>query len=190
MIIESTPLEGMLVINKPVFRDERGAFTRLFARDEMADFIDFEAIHVNTSTSISRGTMRGIHFQYPPYSEAKLVSCVAGAIWDVGVDLRPNSPTRFQWFGAELTATNGKSLLVPEGFGHGFVTLQENSTVAYVVSAEYHPSLESGIRFDDETLGIRWPTEVTTMSEKDKKWGNVSDRLQELASGSDTPRKK
>jgi dTDP-4-dehydrorhamnose 3,5-epimerase len=181
MEVETTPIEGLLVVHRQIFQDKRGAFTRLFAKDEMNDFLDFEALHVNSSTSREPGTLRGIHFQYPPYAEAKLVSCVSGAIWDVGVDLRPESPTRFQWFGVELTPENGKSLIVPRGFGHGFLTLEQNSTVVYVVSAAYRPEHESGLRFDDEVMGIDWPHPITTVSEKDLLWAKASDRQEELS---------
>lgn len=114
--------------------------------------------------------------------EAKVVSCVSGAIWDVGVDLRPHSPTRFQWFGTILTPENGVSLVVPEGFGHGFITLEPNSTVVYVVSAAYAFDHESGIRFDDLTLGIDWPIMPQVLSDKDLAWGPVAERLNELDS--------
>jgi len=112
--------------------------------------------------------------------EAKIVSCVSGAIWDVGIDLRPGSPTRFQWFGTELTPENGVSLLIPEGFGHGFITLEPNSTVVYVVSATYAFDHESGIRYDDPTLGIDWPAVPQVLSEKDLQWGPVVERIGEL----------
>ena len=99
---------------KRIFQDERGQFCRLYGADEFAHIgLETKAVHVNSSTSTSKGTLRGIHFQYPPFSETKIVSCLSGAIWDVAVDLRPNSPTQFQWFGVELTPSNGKSLLVP-----------------------------------------------------------------------------
>lgn len=183
MKLEKTPIEDLLILHRPVRRDQRGFFSRLFGADEIAAAGRVaKAVHVNSSTSVEVGTMRGIHFQYPPYAEEKIVSCVAGAIWDVGIDLRPGSPTRFKWFGKKLTPDNGISLIIPEGFGHAFVTLEPNSTVVYVVSAVYALDHESGIRFDDPLLGIEWPIKPTVMSEKDGAWGSIEDRIEELDS--------
>ncbi|MBS0617796.1 MAG: dTDP-4-dehydrorhamnose 3,5-epimerase family protein [Spirochaetes bacterium] len=184
MKLEKTPLEGLFIMHRPVRRDERGFFSRLFGADELAAAGRVsKAVHVNSSTSAEVGTLRGIHFQFPPHSEAKIVSCVAGAIWDVGIDLRPGSPTRFQWFGSMLTPSNGVSLIVPEGFGHAFITLEPNSTVVYVVSAPYALSHESGIRFDDPSIGIKWPIEPKVLSEKDRAWGLIERRMEEIDSG-------
>ncbi|WP_159784573.1 dTDP-4-dehydrorhamnose 3,5-epimerase family protein [Sodalinema gerasimenkoae] len=181
MKLESTPIEELFVLHRPVRRDERGFFSRLFGADEIAAAgRPTEAVHVNSSTSVTVGTLRGIHFQYPPHAEAKIVSCAAGAIWDVGIDLRPSSPTRFQWFGIKLTPMNGVSMIIPEGFGHAFITLEPNSTVIYVVSAAYAPSHESGARFDDPVLGIKWPIKPRVLSEKDLAWGSLTDRIDEL----------
>jgi dTDP-4-dehydrorhamnose 3,5-epimerase len=161
--------------------DERGIFSRLFAQDEMlAAGIPTKAIHVNSSISKQVGTLRGIHFQYPPFAETKVVSCISGAIWDVGIDLRPNSATRFKWFGLKLTPSNGLGLIVPEGFGHAFITLEPNSIVVYVVSETYSLETESGIRYDDPKLGIDWPIKPTVLSDKDKSWLPLSSRIDEL----------
>ena len=108
------------------------------------------------------------------------MACTAGAIWDVGVDLRPDSPTKYQWFGEVLTPDNGKSLIVPEGFGHAFITLEPNTTAVYVISSVYALDHESGLRFDDPMLNIDWPIEPTVVSEKDKSWGLLEDRIQEI----------
>jgi dTDP-4-dehydrorhamnose 3,5-epimerase len=184
MNIETTPIEGLLLLHREVRRDDRGFFSRIFGADEIEKAgRPTKAVHVNSSTSFSAGTIRGIHFQYPPYSEAKIVSCASGAIWDVGIDLRPDSPTRFQWFGVTLTPENGLSLIVPEGFGHAFITLKPNSTVVYVVSAIYAPNYESGIRYDDPKLGIKWPIEPTVLSEKDLGWGRIANRIDEINLG-------
>jgi dTDP-4-dehydrorhamnose 3,5-epimerase len=138
MKLETTPIEGLFVLHRPVRRDERGFFSRIFGADEIAVAgRPTQAVHVNTSTSIEVGTLRGIHYQYYPCAEAKIVSCASGAIWDVGIDLRPKSPTRFQWFGTKLTPESGLSMVIPEGFGHGFITLEPNTTVVYVVSTAY-----------------------------------------------------
>lgn len=184
MKIETTPIEGLFILHRSVRRDDRGIFSRVFGSDEIAAAgRPTQAVHVNTSTSTKVGTLRGIHFQYPPFSEAKIVSCTAGAIWDVGIDLRPGSPTRFQWFGTTLTPDNGVSLIVPEGFGHAFITLLPNSTAVYVVSEIYALSHESGVRFDDPLLGIKWPIEPTVLSEKDRAWGLIENRIDELDAG-------
>ena len=183
MEIEKTPIKGLYSINRPVRKDPRGFFSRLYGADEMTVAgRPTPAVHVNSSTSKEKGTLRGIHFQYPPYSEAKIVSCVSGAIWDVGVDLRPGSPTRFKYYGIKLTPDNGKSLIVPEGFGHAFITLEVNSTVVYVVSSPYSIENESGLRFDDPYLNISWPVEPKVISEKDKNWGLLEGRIQEIDS--------
>ena len=116
MKLESTPINDLYVLRRPVVEDSRGHFTRLFAAEGIAQAgRPTQAVHINTSTSLQTGTIRGIHFQFPPYSEAKIVACTSGSIWDVGIDLRPGSPTRFQWFGTELTPQNGLSMVIPEG---------------------------------------------------------------------------
>jgi len=184
MDIEKTPIKDMYIIHRPIRKDERGSFTRLYGADEFAlHGLNTKAIHVNTSTSSELGTLRGIHFQHPPFSEAKIVACTSGAVFDVGVDLRPNSPTKFKWFGKILTPENGLSLLIPEGFGHGFLTLEPNSTVVYVVSEVYAPQFESGIRYDDPEISIQWPIQPKVISEKDKKWDWIKNRISELNEG-------
>jgi dTDP-4-dehydrorhamnose 3,5-epimerase len=184
MKLETTPIADLFVLHRPLRKDDRGTFSRLFGEDDIAVAgRPTKAMHVNTSTSKQTGTLRGVHFQYPPYSEAKVVACTAGSIWDVGVDLRPDSPTRFQWFGVVLTPDNGKSMIVPEGFGHAFLTMEPNSTAVYVISSIYAPEHESGISFDDPLLNIDWPIEPTIISEKDRAWGPLKNRIQELDRG-------
>jgi dTDP-4-dehydrorhamnose 3,5-epimerase len=182
--LEKTHIEGLYVLHRAVRHDERGFFSRIFGADEMAKIgRPTNAVHINSSTSTSVGTLRGIHFQYHPRPEAKIVSCTAGAIWDVGIDLRPKSPTRFKWFGTKLTPENGMSMVIPEGFGHAFITLESSSTAVYVVSEVYSPEHESGIRFDDPKLGIKWPIKPKIISQKDKLWGLIEHRLDELDYG-------
>lgn len=184
MDLEETPIAGLFVLHRSVHRDERGFFSRVFGVDELAKAgCPTQVVHVNTSTSIDTGTLRGIHYQYPPHAEKKIVSCASGAIWDIGVDLRPGSPTRFQWFGKKLTPENGLSMIIPEGFGHAFITLEPKSTVIYIASAAYSPSHESGINFDDPLLGIDWPTNPSIVSEKDRGWGFIKNRMHELDMG-------
>lgn len=184
MKLETTPIADLFVLHRPLRKDDRGTFSRLFGEDDIAVAgRPTKAMHVNTSTSKQKGTLRGVHFQYPPYSEAKVVACTAGSVWDVGVDLRPDSPTRFQWFGVVLTPDNGKSMIVPEGFGHAFLSMEPNSTVVYVISSIYAPEHESGICFDDPLLNIDWPIEPIIISEKDRSWGPLKNRIQELDGG-------
>jgi dTDP-4-dehydrorhamnose 3,5-epimerase len=184
MKLETTPIADLFVLHRPLRKDNRGTFSRLFGEDDIAVAgRPTKAMHVNTSTSKQKGTLRGVHFQYPPYSEAKVVACTAGSVWDVGVDLRPDSPTRFQWFGVVLTPDNGKSMIVPEGFGHAFLSMEPNSTVVYVISSIYAPEHESGICFDDPLLNIDWPIEPIIISEKDRAWGPLKNRIQELDGG-------
>lgn len=169
------------MLRRKIVSDNRGFFTRLYAEKELSELgRPTNAVHINSSTSTSTGTLRGIHFQYPPYAETKIVSCVNGAVWDVGVDLRPQSSTRFHWFGVELTPQNGLSLLIPEGFGHAFITLKPKSTLVYVLSAEYSIDHESGLKFDDPILDIKWPIEPKVLSKKDLNWGSIESRLSEL----------
>lgn len=183
MELTSTPIHDLFVMHRPVHQDSRGQFTRLFAEEGLAAVgRPTHAQHINTSTSVLAGTLRGIHFQYPPYAEAKIVACTAGAIWDVGVDLRPGSTTRFQWFGTKLTPSNGLSMVIPEGFGHAFLTMEPNSTAVYVVSTIYALDHESGIRFDDPTLNINWPIRPSVLSMKDRSWAPISDRMEEFNS--------
>ena len=180
-MLETTPIDDLFVLHRPLRKDERGTFTRLFGADEIAAAgRPTNIVHVNTSTSTEAGTLRGIHFQYPPYAEAKIVACTAGAIWDVGVDLRPGSPTRFKWFGAVLTPENGLSLVIPEGFGHAFITLEPNSTAVYAISAVYAPEYESGLRYDDPSLAIDWPITPKVVSEKDQGWEQLENCVQHL----------
>ena len=184
MKLVPTPIPDLFVLQRPLRQDDRGTFSRLFGEDDIAAAgRPMSAVHVNTSTSKHAGTLRGIHFQYPPYSEAKVVACTQGAIWDVGVDLRPGSPTKYQWYGVVLTPENGKSLIVPEGFGHAFITLEPNSTAVYVISAVYAVEKESGLCFDDPMLDIDWPMQPTVVSDKDRSWGLLEGRIQELDRG-------
>jgi dTDP-4-dehydrorhamnose 3,5-epimerase len=127
-------------------------------------------VQTNMSLTRKKGTLRGMHYQLPPDAEDKLVRCVQGAIFDAIVDLRPQSPTYCRWFGAELSAENGRMLLVPKGFAHGFVTLTDDAAVTYQVSGYYAPQSERGARFDDPAFGIEWPVPVLDMSDKDRNW--------------------
>ena len=132
--------------------------------------LDSEIAQVNTSFSRSRGTLRGLHFQIAPHRESKLVRCTRGAIFDVIVDLRPESPTFRQWFGAELSADNHVALYSPKGFAQGFITLQDDTEITYFASDSYAPGTDRGVRWDDPQFGIRWPLQPVVMSDKDRQW--------------------
>jgi len=184
MKLEPTLIKDLYILHRNIQRDERGSFTRLFGEDEMKALNrPSNAAHVNASTSAFAGTLRGIHFQYPPFSESKIVACTSGAIWDVGIDLRPKSSTKFMWFAKTLTPENGLSMVIPEGFGHAFITLEPNSTAVYVVSQIYAPNHESGIQYNDPKLSIDWPITPKVISKKDQKWGLLDNRLEELNDG-------
>jgi dTDP-4-dehydrorhamnose 3,5-epimerase len=154
--------------------DERGFFARSWCKDEFAAHgIYMSSLQGNVSSNPKRGTLRGMHYQKAPHGENKLVRCTRGAIYDVIVDLREESPTYRQWVGVELTADNFRMLFVPEQFAHGFITLQDNTDVAYQMSAKYVPGTEGALRWNDPAIGIEWPLEPTLLSEKDRNYPNV-----------------
>lgn len=169
MIFNETKLKGAYIIEIKQLADERGFFGRLWCKKEMEEHgLNGNVVQVNTSSSKSKGTIRGLHYQKHPYEETKLMRCTKGAIYDVIIDLRKDSPTFLEWIGVELTDDNYKMLYVPEGFAHGFITLADNTEVIYLVTQFYTPGAEAGIRFDDPQFKINWPVEVTTVSEKDR----------------------
>ncbi|MCX7700488.1 MAG: dTDP-4-dehydrorhamnose 3,5-epimerase [Gemmataceae bacterium] len=152
------PLRGAFLIEPESFHDIRGSFTRIWCRSEAAAHeLNTEWAQVNVSHNHRRGTLRGLHFQYPPHQEVKLVQCIAGAVFDVMVDLRQGSPTFGRWYGAELTAENQRLLYIPKGFAHGYLTLVDNAKVLYQVSQFYQPDHQGGYRYDDPKFGIQWP---------------------------------
>jgi dTDP-4-dehydrorhamnose 3,5-epimerase len=153
-----TPLVGVWVIEPERFSDERGWFARTFDREEFrARGMSPEVVQCNVSHNHTRDTLRGMHYQAAPNGESKLVRCVRGAIFDVAVDLRPNSTTYCQWHGVELSEENSHALYIPEGLAHGFQTLTENCDVLYQMSHHHVPASARGVRYDDPTFGIRWP---------------------------------
>ncbi|WP_298819612.1 dTDP-4-dehydrorhamnose 3,5-epimerase [Chloroflexus sp.] len=166
-----TELKDAYIIELEPREDNRGFFARVWAKDEFAEhgLVD-RVVQMNLSYNRLAGTLRGMHFQHAPYAETKLVRCIRGAIYDVIIDLRPESPTYKRWIGVKLTAANRLALYVPEGFAHGFQTLEDETEVFYQVSQYYTPSAEGGVRFDDPAFGIEWPLPVTEMSEKDRRW--------------------
>ena len=171
MIFTPTPLANAFIIGLEPHADERGCFARAFCAKEFAEQgLVTEYVQANLSTNTQAGTVRGMHYQRHPYSEVKLVRCVVGIIYDVIVDLRQDSPTYLQWFGAELSQDNGLMMYVPQGFAHGYQALTAGATAHYMVSAYYAPDAEGGLRYDDPALNINWPIPVTDVSPKDARW--------------------
>jgi dTDP-4-dehydrorhamnose 3,5-epimerase len=171
MIFTETPLAGAFVLDVEPRVDERGFFARTFCRREFETRgLDPAVAQCNVAYNRRRGTLRGLHYQAPPVSESKLVRCTRGAIHDVIVDLRPDSPTRLRHFAVELTAENRRSLYVPDRFAHGYVTLTDDTEVTYQMGEFYTPGSERGVRFDDPALGIEWPVPVVLISDKDRAW--------------------
>lgn len=171
MLFTATELAGAYIVDLERREDERGFFARTWCQHEFEQQgLVARIAQANMSYNHTRGTLRGMHFQRPPFAETKLVRAVRGAIYDVIVDLRPDSPTYKGWIGVELTADNRRALFVPEGFAHGFQTLEDNTDVIYQVSAFYTPGAEGGLRHDDPAFAIRWPLPVTVISDKDAGW--------------------
>lgn len=172
MDFSPTPLKDAFVVEIEPHGDSRGFFARAWCRQEFEEQgLSTHVEQCNLSFNETKGTLRGMHFQRPPHSEVKLIRCTRGAIWDVIVDLRPNSETYKRWFGVELTGENRRMLYVPEGFAHGYQTLVDATETLYQVSAAYAPDSEGGVRWDDPAFGIEWPDETArTISEKDAAW--------------------
>jgi len=177
MIFDESRLKGAFVIHLEPKEDERGFFARAWSQSEFESHgLNARIVQANLSYNKRRGTLRGLHCQAPPYEEAKLVRCFRGAIYDVIVDLRSGSPTFLEWIGVRLTAENRRMLYVPEGFAHGFQTLEDDTEVFYHVTQLYTPDAERGIRWDDPALGIQWPeVESRTISAKDRSWPQFSE---------------
>jgi dTDP-4-dehydrorhamnose 3,5-epimerase len=174
MIFHSTPLAGAHIIELEKRGDDRGFFARLFCEDEFRKAgLEARFPQINNSLSARTGTLRGMHYQLPPAAEVKVVRCVRGTLFDVIVDLRPDSPTFKQWFGVELNANNRLMMLVPRGFAHGFVTLAPDTEALYLVSHRYAPEQERGLRFDDPAIGIHWPVDPEEVSDKDRHWPDL-----------------
>jgi dTDP-4-dehydrorhamnose 3,5-epimerase len=171
LLFTETKLKGAFVLEPERREDNRGFFARTFCQREFeAHGLNPLVVQCNIAYNKKKGTLRGMHFQNDPFQEAKLVRCTQGAILDVMLDLRPDSPTFKQWTSAELNKDNHKMLYIPEGFAHGYQTLTETTEIIYQVSQFYAPESASGVRHNDPAFGIQWPLEVTAISELDKKW--------------------
>ena len=168
MNFTAAKLEGVYIIEPVLFEDERGWFARTFCKNEFAEIGHTkEWVQINHSFTNKKGTIRGMHYQLPPFSEIKLVRCIAGSIFDVVIDLRKDSATYLQWFGIELSAKNKKMIYIPEGFAHGFQTLSDDSELIYHHSQFYTPGVEGGIGYDDPKINIKWREEVAMVSVRD-----------------------
>ena len=171
MLFEPAPLKDAWIVRQKPIGDERGYFARAFCQKEFAAHgIPSTFVQCNTSFSRDRGTLRGLHYQTDPAPETKFMRCTRGAIYDVIVDMRPDSPTYLRHFGIELTPENQTMLFVPAHFAHGFLTLEPDSQAYYLVGGFYEPSCERGVRFNDPKLAIEWPIEPVVVSDKDRNW--------------------
>ena len=171
MIFTETPLQGAFVVELKEIGDDRGHFARAFCAQKFEDHgLKPMIAQINLSYNEKKGTMRGLHYQTPPAAEAKFMRCITGAIYDVIVDLRPDSPTFLQHFGIELSAENRKAIYVPEMFAHGYLALTDGAQAYYSASEFYTPGTEHGLRYDDPAFGIDWPIPVEVVSDKDMSW--------------------
>jgi dTDP-4-dehydrorhamnose 3,5-epimerase len=170
MRFEHTDIEGALLIRPERIPDERGFFVQTWGDHDFETHGLARMVARNQSFNHTRGTLRGMHFQRSPNAEAKLICALAGAIFDVALDLRPDSPSYMKWVGEVLSASNGEMLYVPEGCAHGFITLEPDTTTEYLISAYYAPQASGGVRWNDPAFNIHWPIEPTLMSERDRAW--------------------
>lgn len=171
MIFTHTAIAGAYIIDPGRLEDERGFFARVWCRQEFeAQGLNPGLVQCSISFNRKQGTLRGMHYQAPPHAEARLVRCTLGAIFDVIVDLRPDSKTFRKWFSVELSADNRRMLYIPEGIAHGFLTLRDNTEVFYQMSEYYAAEYARGVRWNDPAFGIHWPANVMVMSERDRSY--------------------
>lgn len=170
MKVTPIPLHGALTIDTSGFEDERGKFARFFCNEQLKDALGERTIkQINYSLTVKKGTIRGMHFQYPPKAEVKLVRCLRGSVFDIMVDLRKGSETFLEWYGEILSGENMKMLYIPEGFAHGFQALEQNCEMLYLHTEFYTPSSEGGVRYDDPAIEIQWPLKAPDVSDRDCK---------------------
>lgn len=172
MIFSPTKIPDVLIVELEKREDARGYFARAWCESEFADHDLPRFVQTNMSMSRQKGTIRGLHYQLAPHGEAKYMRCIRGAIFDVVLDIRPDSPTFKQWFGIELTAENRKAVFVPEGLPHAYQALTDEAEVIYSTSCMYTPGAERGIRWNDPTFTIEWPVRQAIVSEKDSNWSD------------------
>jgi dTDP-4-dehydrorhamnose 3,5-epimerase len=167
-MVTALPLSGLKRVQRQRLGDSRGFLSRLFCREDLVAAGWHQPIaQINHTYTVRQGTVRGMHFQWPPHAEMKLVNCLRGEVWDVVVDLRASSPTFLHWYGEHLSAENGLALLIPEGFAHGFQTLTDDVEMLYCHSAFYAPHSEAGLNPQDQRLGIDWPLDIMELSARD-----------------------
>jgi len=178
------PLPGLFSLQHKVHEDERGRFARLFCEGTLAAFGQtFHIRQINHSRTAKKGSVRGLHFQKPPHAEAKLITCLRGAVWDVAVDIREGSPTFLRWHAEHLEAGDGRSLLLPPGFAHGFQALNDDAELLYLHSADYAPEHEGGLAAEDPRLAIDWPLPVKNLSARDAAHPRLDDSFQGVSPG-------
>jgi dTDP-4-dehydrorhamnose 3,5-epimerase len=181
MIFEELPLKGAYTLKPKYMKDNRGAFGRLFCREDFRQLgHEKEILQINHSVNQVRGSVRGMHYQTKPKCEIKIVKCIKGAVFDVIVDLREESATFLQWASVELSAQNQKMIYIPEGFAHGFQVLESGSELLYLHSEYYSPGYEAALNYRDPILGITWPLSPTEVSEKDKKQSFIDEKFKGL----------
>ncbi len=174
--VRDTPIPGLRLVISLVLGDNRGYLNRVFCRDELVDAgWSGPVAQANITLTKHKGTVRGLHFQFPPHAEMKLVRCLRGEVWDVAVDLRRGSPTYLRWHAERLTGDNCTALLVPEGFAHGFQSLTDDVEMLYLHSAPYAPRSEGGLNVSDPAVGVAWPLPIYQISERDRAFHHVSD---------------
>ena len=177
MIFHETKLRGVFIIEPELIHDDRGFFACSWLAGEFERRgLNSALKQCNISFNGRRGTVRGMHFQNEPHQEAKLMRCTRGAIYDVAIDMRPDSPTRHQWVGVELTSENHRMLYIPEGFAQGYQTLTDDTELLYQISEYYHPESAGGVRWDDPVLGIQWPLPMTVIAERDATYPLIEQR--------------
>jgi len=170
--------KGLYLIESERIMDGRGFFSRLYCMDAMKDVCYKDLVQINTSFTKSHGSVRGMHFQRPPYSEKKIVYCLSGACFDVAVDLRKNSSTYLRWFGQILSADNNRAMLIPEGFAHGFQTLTDDVRMLYFHTEFYTPEAEGRLHYLDPAVAINWPEPIGFVSEKDRSCAYITDSFE------------
>jgi len=179
MKILESPFKNAFVLQVEPYVDHRGKFARIYCQDELKQIGHFKQIvQINHSFTRKMGAIRGMHFQYPPKTEIKMVKCLRGSAFDVIVDLRSDSPTFLHWHGEVLSDDNLKMMYVPEGFAHGFQTLEENTELLYLHTEFYSPEHEGGVVYNDPMISIEWPLETTEISEKDQKYPLLSEAFE------------
>ncbi len=178
----ATPLAGVTKLARRRLADSRGYLERLYCADELKLVLGARQIaQINRTLTVRKGTVRGLHFQYPPHAETKIVTCLTGAVFDVAVDLRAGSPTYLHWHGELLSADSGAALVIPEGCAHGFQTLGPDCEMLYLHTTSYAPAAEGGLNAEDPAIGIHWPEPITELSERDRALPNVANGFKGLS---------